>query len=308
VCQVEPSASVRVPKIALKVAGTAPASERDMSTKDLLRKSFGFALPLLGVVYVAACGGSATFHGDGSAGSAGSGSLAGTGGGTQCNGLCPDIACGPGSITVQGECCPTCIPAGTGGGSFGTAGSGSGGIVESAGTSSGGCTGLYACPAIACGPGSTTVMDPVTCCATCVTDNDGGIGGCAAVGCVSVACATGYTLQKVPGDCCPMCQPDAQACTSGEQGYQTLRSSLLAQPGATSCMSDSDCTPLIGAAQCGDACTNTAVNASLAKDMTSQLDLWAADYCSTCTPVFPPCAAPPAPFCSGGQCQLYHLL
>ncbi len=276
--------------------------------KDVLRKSFGFALPL-GALYVVACGGSATFHDGGSAGSAGSAPSAGSGGWGQCTGACPLIACAYGSTTQGDDCCPTCLPGGTAGtvGAGGSA-SGAGGTGFAGATGGvGGCTGNYACPAIACGPGSTTVMDPVTCCATCVTDNDGGAGACAS-GCVSIACAPGYSFQKMPGDCCPTCQPDAQACTLGQQGYQSLRASLLAQPGATSCVSDSDCTILDGAAKCGDVCVTTTVNAALATDMDSQLSLWATDYCSTCTVSIPPCPAPPKPFCSGGECQLYHVL
>lgn len=286
--------------------GTVPAFSRDMSIKDLLRKSFGYALPVLGTLYVIACGGSATFHDGGSAGNAGNAPSAGSGGGGQCTGTCSAIGCVYGSVTLPGECCPTCLPGGgEGGAGFGGAG-GTGFAGATGGI--GGCTGNYACPAIACGPGSKTVPDPVTCCATCVIDNDGGAGGCSASECVAIACASGYTFQKMPGDCCPTCQPDSQACTSGQQGYQTLRASLLAQPGATSCMSDSDCALLDGAPACGDACVATTVNAALATDMDSQLSLWATDYCSTCTVVEPPCVAPPKPFCSSGQCQLYHLL
>jgi hypothetical protein len=295
-----------------------------MSTKDFLRSGVGLAVPLFGALYLAACGGTASFKGgDGSGGASSAGASSGGssnagapnpsgGSGPVCNVACPAIACGPGSITVQNGCCPYCVP-------DGTAGDGSGGY--------GGC-GVVACPLIACSSNEVLIDELGQCCPTCVPAGNGGAGGTTQSGgaggapetggrggeggtvCTAScpACLNGFVPVMEPGACCPMCVAPSQACTAGEQGYQTLRASLLQQSGATSCNVDSDCTNLSGLAQCGDQCVTSAVNASLEPEMANQLSLWASSYCSTCTPVYPPCAAPPTPFCSAGQCQLYHTL
>jgi hypothetical protein len=219
--------------------------------------------------------------GNGSAGYGGCGVVA-----------CPLIACGSNEtlVTEPGQCCPSCIPSGSGG-AGGTQSGGAGG-AQSGGAGGfpqwGGAAGQSA------GAGG-----------------DAGIGGglgCGGVLCPGLACVKGYISVKEPGACCATCVADSQACTAGEQGYQTLRTSLLQQSGATSCSVDTDCTNLGGVPQCGDQCVSSAVNASLAPDMASQLSLWASNYCSTCTAAYPPCALPPTPFCSAGQCQLYHTL
>jgi len=235
------------------------------------------------------------------------------------------VACG-GSTSVLGD------PMGSAGtGAAGSPGGGSGGatgVAGSAGAMSAGTGGVCEafCPAIACANGFVEERLPGQCCPTCVpsggtagaggtgtgggsgTAGAGGVGGCDAVACIAIGCGPGTTPVVEPGDCCPTCVPDSQACMAGEQGYQTLLGSLLNQTGATSCAVDDDCSLLNGSAQCGGACSYQTVNAQQAPDMNNQLSLWAKSYCSTCTPIYPPCAAPPKPFCEGGQCQLYHAL
>jgi hypothetical protein len=300
-----------------------------MSTKDVLRKGVGLAVPLFGALYLAACGGTASFRGGESGGSSSAGASSGgtsnagapnsSGGESHiCNVACPAIACASGAtlVTQPGQCCPTCVASGGAGGS--------GQVCN------------VACPRSDCDvPGSIPIEGG--CCPICVLPGDGlggyngtggtpqpggaggalqaggdaGIGGalqCGGVFCPAIACASGFVSVKEPGACCPTCVADAQACTAGEQGYQTLRASLLQQSGATSCNVDTDCTTLSGVPQCGDQCVTSAVNASLEPNMANQLSLWASSYCATCTPVYPPCVAPPTPFCSAGQCQLYHAL
>ncbi|HEX3777347.1 MAG TPA: hypothetical protein VHV51_22895 [Polyangiaceae bacterium] len=285
-----------------------------MASKSVLGKGLALTFSCLGALYVAACGGSASFHGEtggaagtmaaagstgvgGSLGTAGTGSFAGSAG--VCQVACPGIACEPGFISIPDGCCSTCVPA--------VGGDGGSGV--------GGC-GAVACPDIGCVLGTTPIIEPGQCCPSCVpnggaggTDGGtGGTGGCGAVECPALDCVQGYTLITEPDACCPTCVPDSQACTAGEQGYQTLRASLLNQPGVTSCKVDQDCATLSGVGQCGDACAATAVNASEEPSMASQLELWSKNYCSTCMPVYPPCVAPPTPFCEGGQCQLYRPL
>jgi hypothetical protein len=279
-----------------------------MSIKKRVLRGCGLLVPVLGALYSAGCGGSAFSEG-GSGGAAGSatgaaGGAAGSGasgnGGSagQCAKECPLIACGPGSVsTIQaGDCCPTCIPNGQGG-----AGGASGG---SAGA--GGCSGVVACPAIACAMGFTSVTKPGDCCPTCVPSGQGGSGGsggCAgATACPAIDCAKGYTLEQTAGECCPTCVPNADACTDGQQGYDTLRQKLLQGMGVLACKVNSDCTTLPGNAYCGDTCAATPVNVASAPGINSQLGSYATDNCSTCTPSYPPCAAPLTPICENAVC------
>jgi hypothetical protein len=108
-------------------------------------------------------------------------------------------------------------------------------------------------------------------------------------------------LQQQAGDCCPSCVPD-DVCTLGQQGYDTLRQKLLAQPGAMACKVSNDCTLLSGNAYCGDECSQVPVNAAAAQGIDDQLSTYATNNCSTCMPVYPPCAAPLPPVCAQGQC------
>jgi hypothetical protein len=124
----------------------------------------------------------------------------------------------------------------------------------------------------------------------------GGVGGCANNGCPS-DCGTGYRLEQKPGECCPSCVPN-NACTEGQQSYDTLRQKLISQPGAVACKVDKDCALLSGNAYCGDECLQMPVNAAAASSIESELDAYAAKNCSTCTPVYPPCAASLPPFCA----------
>jgi hypothetical protein len=108
-------------------------------------------------------------------------------------------------------------------------------------------------------------------------------------------------LQQQPDACCPTCVPD-DSCTQGQQGYDTLRTKLLTQPGAVACKVDKDCALLAGDAYCGDECSNIPVNAAAAQSINSALSSFAKNNCSTCTPIYPPCAAPLPPACVQGQC------
>jgi hypothetical protein len=88
----------------------------------------------------------------------------------------------------------------------------------------------------------------------------------------------------------------------GQQGYDALRQKLLQGPGALACKVNSDCTLLSGNAYCGDECSATPVSVTSAPGIDSQLSSYASDNCSTCTPVYPPCAAPLPPVCNNGLC------
>ena len=246
-----------------------------------------------------ACGG--TFSGAGGSGASGptagtggsgaggptagaGGSAAGAGGGVVCDVACPLIQCNGTPVYNPGQCCPSCEP---NGGAGGLSSGGSGGCLD------------VGCVAIGCGPGFISVLQPGACCPSCVPDGSGG--GCGDVACPAIACASGYTLQQNAGSCCPTCVP-SNDCELGQQSYNTLRQQLLAQPGAVACKVNNDCTLLDGNAYCGDVCSGTPVNAAAAQSINNELQAYATNNCSTCTPVYPPCALPSQPACIEGQC------
>lgn len=258
-----------------------------MARTPSLKKCLTSAISALGALSLGACGGSTSVF-DNTGGSAGTGSVAGSAG-------------AGGSVAHAGA---------GGSGTAGTSSAGAGGVC------------IAFCPAIDCAEGYT--LEPGACCPVCVPNggsggstgsagaagvgNAGGVGGCGDVVCTDIGCGPGTTPVIEPGNCCPTCVPDGEACAAGKQGYQALLGNLLAQPGATSCMVDDDCTLLTGSGQCGAACSASPVNSSQAMEMAYQLSLWEKSYCSTCSPIYPPCAAPPKPVCNAGKCEPYHFL
>ena len=274
-----------------------------MNLESLSLKQHGLVVSLVAALWATACGGS--FAG-GSSGTGGSGAVsgaggngaAGVGGGSVCDVACPLIECSGASVTYPGDCCPTCEPSG-----------GSGGVSAGGSAGFGGGCAAVACPGYACGAGYKSERLPGACCPTCVPDNSGGSGGgnnCELVDCNSPNCPPGYTSQRAPDACCPVCVADS-ACTKGQKGYETLRTELIAQPGAVACKVNKDCAFLGGNAYCGAACDQTAVNAAAAQSINAELDAYAKDNCSSCTPLQPPCPFIPAPVCVQGQCAPYVL-
>jgi hypothetical protein len=114
-------------------------------------------------------------------------------------------------------------------------------------------------------------------------------------------------LQQNAASCCPSCVPN-DACAQGQQSYDALRAKLISQPGAVACKVNNDCGLLAGNAYCGDECSATPVNAAAAQSMDAELNAYAAMNCSTCTPEYPPCAAPLPPTCVDGQCAIGQFL
>ena len=255
-----------------------------MNLENRLRQH-GLTVAFVATLLATACGG--TFSG------------AGAGGGLACTEDC-ELCEGP-STTRPGECCPICEPSGGAPSGAGAPGAG----APSGGAAGGGTCNGVACPAIACGPGWTTVYKEGACCGTCVPDGGAGAGGAFGcdVGCPAIDCAMGYMLEQKAGECCPSCVPN-DACTAGRQSYETLRQQLISQPGAVACKVDKDCALLPGNAYCGDECSQTPVNAAAAQSIDGQLNASAAKSCSTCTPIYPPCAAPFPPVCVNGQCVI----
>ena len=292
--------------------------------KPSLQRS-GILVSFVAAFWATACGGSA-FTGDANAGAGGaslvcgpacpadggaggagatSGSAgsatAGSGGAIAlCNGAaaCPLIACAGVLVSKPGQCCPVCESGGAGG-SLGIGGAD-------------GC-GPTACGNIACAPGWSPVYAPGACCPTCVYEGGGGASGssgasgagggtgCGGVACPAIACASGFMLSQQPGDCCGTCVPD-DTCTQGQQGYEVLQGQLITQPGAVACKVDRDCAFIPGNAYCGTECAAVPVNAVALQSISEELSKYAGQNCSSCTPVYPPCAAPLPPICNQGQC------
>lgn len=257
-------------------------------------------LSALYAISATGCGGTFTAGQGGESG--GASGATGTGGKSACTGdhACPAIACGAGFISVQkpGECCPSCVPGGTGG-------SGAGGVRGTGGAP--GC-GVAACPAIDCA--GSLVLLPGQCCPTCQPGSGGAGGGpgCGDIACPAYSCANHYHAETPAGQCCPTCVPDTDPCAVGQNGYAALVSALLAEQGSESCTVDRDCTLVRGEASCGDVCTGTAVSVAAAANFSAKLKAYATSNCSTCTTVYPPCVAPPSPACVGGTCMTYRPL
>ena len=270
-----------------------------LETRSL--KQHGLMVSLVAALWATACGG--TFTGGGAGGAAGTGATsgaagagtAGTAGGFACDVECPAIECMGNVVMHAGDCCPSCEPTG-----------GAGGVSSGGSAGVGGACAATACPAYACAVGYKSVYEPGACCPTCVPDGgggSGGVGGCAAVDCALPKCAPGYMLEQEPDACCPTCVPN-NACTTGQQSYDTLRTKLLSQPGAIACKVAQDCALLGSNAYCGDECSHIPVNAAAAQSINGELSTFAKNNCSTCTPIYPPCAAPPPPACVQGQCVI----
>jgi hypothetical protein len=274
-----------------------------MNLEHSFLRQHGLTVAFAAALLATACGG--TFSGTGAAGAGGAGTAgSGAGGsgatagsGPYCNAACPLIACDGPSTTLPGECCPTCEPSGGGSPGGGSSSGGAGGAT---------CADIVPCADIGCPPGWISELQPGACCPSCVSGG-AGAGGCEDVACPGIACAKGYMLQQSAGACCPSCVPN-DACTQGQQSYDTLRQQLISQPGAVACKVSNDCALLSGSAYCGDECSAIPVNAAAAPSMDSQLSAYATKNCSTCTPVYPPCAAPPPPSCIDGQCVIGQFL
>jgi hypothetical protein len=200
------------------------------------------------------------------------------------------------------------------GASAGVSGSGAGpsGGSGGGGAPNGGSAGSCAqtgCPAIACAVGYKYIYEPGACCPTCVPDDSGGsggVGGCALVDCSAPVCDPGYVAQQAPDACCPVCVLNA-ACMKGQQGYDNLRSTLLAQPGAMACKVDNDCALLPSDAYCSEPCPSVPVNAAAAQSINGELSLFANDNCSVCPPVYTLCPVSLPAVCAQGQCTLQPI-
>ncbi len=193
---------------------------------------------------------------------------------------------------------------GKGGGSSGGGGSPGAGSPGAGSPSGGGCNDV-GCLNLGCGAGYKSVKEPGACCPTCVPDGSGGSGGgvsCATVDCPAIDCAQGYKWLSSADNCCGTCVPDPEACTKGQDAFQTLRKQLLADPSVHKCTTNADCTWLSDDFNCGNGCGGESVNVQSSKMLAAQLSQFAAQSCATCMIEPAPCEAPPPPFCDGQYC------
>ncbi|HWZ90321.1 MAG TPA: hypothetical protein VNW92_15770 [Polyangiaceae bacterium] len=190
----------------------------------------------------------------------------------------------------------------TGGRASGGTGPGAGGSPNAGGVSSAGAgnnCGFTACPAIACGSGSSLVFPPGACCPVCQSN-------CLQQPCPDIACQSGYQLQTQPGQCCPTCVPSTMIdCATGQQKYFQFRAMLLDKY-AYGCTTDADCATVVPTNSCESGCSAVAVWSPVVNDLNSNLASDAMTDCAACMsgPV-PPCKPPLGnAICSGGQCLL----
>jgi len=228
------------------------------------------------VALVGACGGRAVIE-DSSGGGASAGTHSSNGGTSSAHG---------GGSSFSGSF-------GVSGGSTSFAGSPS---VAGA-TSSGGCSGAYSCPAIACEGNRVPVRLPGQCCPVCQLLCPGS--------CIPTMCPDGYVAAKMPDNCCPVCIPNV-SCEEGRMAYQASKD-MLASKYAFGCRLDSDCVAVSPTNSCETGCSYTAISESALTSWQSNLDSFASMDCASCAaggppPPIPPCEPPPPPRCLAGQC------
>lgn len=173
------------------------------------------------------------------------------------------------------------------------------------------------CPALLCADGFVGIKQAGDCCPSCIPSTGqkcSTSADCPQTDAVCQACPDGSSscpsYECLNGLCAfssPACAPGdggaPDACTLGQQGYTTLRQGLLAPAAATACKLDTDCEILQDGGSCAfDYCSYTSVNAAMVDGFDEKLSAYAADYCSSCKPIYPPCPAPMSPVCKNGQC------
>jgi hypothetical protein len=184
----------------------------------------------------------------------------------------------------------------TGSGGVTTSAVGTGGSSISTGTGAGGsmCTNV-GCPAIGCGPGYISVIEPGACCPVCKPAPCNGA-------CVAIACPKGAHLETPPGMCCPICVPDGPtACEQGQKAYAELRSMLLQKYQTLGCMRDADCGTVYESNRCASSC-GTALPFAALSFFADNLRSFADSNCASCPPQPPPPCVPGFVTCQKGQC------
>ena len=153
--------------------------------------------------------------------------------------------------------------------------------------------GTVVCPSI---PSSCKkiVQVPGACCATC-TDT-----GCDP--CPSLTCDAGTHSETAAGACCPTCVDDPpDACTTGQQGYASMRKSMLEKYSSSGCKNSSDCVLMPENNLCVWNC-DIPLPSNMSASFVSNLTQSAQSSCSTCpTPTAPQCEQMIAA-CVNGKC------
>src|SRR6185369_8130178 len=127
---------------------------------------------------------------------------------------------------------------------------------------------------------------------------------CANVACPAIACGPGFVSAMEPGTCCPICRPDSpDECRNGQQAYAEFRAQLIEKDNSIGCNTAMDCAVVYESNRCVSSC-GTAFASAIADSAEQNLRSFAESNCASCPPIpLPPC---PAPFvyCTQGVCTV----
>ena len=244
------------------------------------------------------------------AGGAGPNSTGGAGvnatggaGGTSTGGVGANATGGTGVTSTGGASVNATGGAGvtsTGGASVNATGGAAGSVTGGTGVvaATGGAGGALSCTTVVCPsiPSSCRkiIQDPTACCPTC-TDT-----GCDP--CPDLACASGTHPETAVGACCPACVPDPpSACTQGQQGYATMRASMLTKYSSSGCKNSTDCVLVTENNPCAWSC-NIPLPSNMSSSFISNLNQAAEGACATCPAPTAPSCEPMIAACANGNC------
>src|SRR5207237_1443415 len=153
-----------------------------------------------------------------------------------------------------------------------------------------------ACPAIACGPGFVSAMEPGACCPVCKPIPCGG--------CIVPTCPSGSHLETPSSACCPICRPDsADECRKGQEAYSEFRAQLIEKYNSVGCNTAMDCAVVYESNRCVSSC-GTAFAVVIADSAEQNLRSFAESNCASCPPMPPPPCAPSFVYCTQGVCTV----
>ena len=148
---------------------------------------------------------------------------------------------------------------------------------------------------------------PATGGALSVAGAGGAVIDCAGVSCV-LNCSRDEFWQTTPGECCPRCVSQSPECLKGQADFQKLYGTLIQRPGATSCVTNDDCTVLPSFSKCGYSCGGATVSVTSSSELIAELSQFEAANCSTCMQSPGLCPVSPPAVCVSGTCQAYYRL
>jgi hypothetical protein len=201
---------------------------------------------------------------------------------------------GTGGSTTSGAAGVTGAAGASAAGATGQAGSGQAGSPGQGGQA-GGCG---PCPAIACGEGFMSVVDPaISCCPICRPLD------CTTALCANPICPAGTHSEVPKGSCCAVCMMGvSQACNQAQDQYNRDRKQFLDKYGSSRCAADAECRLVFEDNACESNC-GEALPVSTANLFESNIQA-DADKCDGVCPALSgkPDCTPLVPVCSNGLC------